>query len=83
MVGGDKALNSLTPALQAHPFPTVLPIGSKAVLLREARVICSQWAGCDVDFLLPTAVAMPPVMVSPQESEKPIILKVRPPQSHY
>ena len=80
-LGGDKALMPLTLSLRAHPFPGFLPSGSKAVLLREAHVICTQWAGCDLDFLLPTSVALPPIMTSPRESEKPILLKVRPPES--
>jgi tetratricopeptide (TPR) repeat protein len=80
LIGGDKALASLTPILQAHPFPGVLPTGSKAVLLREARVICSQWAGCDVDFLLPTAVTTPPIMITPENRGKPIMMRVEPPE---
>jgi tetratricopeptide (TPR) repeat protein len=80
LVGGDKALSSLTPALQAHPFPGVLPTGSKAVLLREARVICSQWSGCDVDFLLPTAVTTPPISIFPENRGKPVVMEVAPPE---
>jgi hypothetical protein len=79
-IGGDKPLISLTHALQEHPFPAVPPTGSKAVLLREARVICSQWAGCDVDFLLPTAVTTPPMMITPQKYGTPITLQVAPPE---
>jgi len=80
MIGGDKALTSLTQALQAHPFPGALPTGSKAAVLREARVICSQWAGCDVDFLLPTSITTPPITFSPQDRGKPMTIEVAPPE---
>jgi hypothetical protein len=73
----------LTATLQAHPFPATLPTGSKAVLLREARVICSQWAGCDADFFAPTSITAPPVLISPQDRGKPISIEVNaPPKSN-
>jgi hypothetical protein len=81
-LGGDKTLMSLLPAVVAHPFAAIQPTGSKAVLLREARVICTQWAGCDVDFLLPTSIAMPPVTITPQDRGKPVTLQVEPPIVH-
>lgn len=65
-MGGDKELESLAHTLETHPFPVVLPPGSKAVLLREARVICTPWAGCDANLLLPTANALPPIGIQPQ-----------------
>jgi hypothetical protein len=56
LIAGDKSLASLVPTLQAHVFPPVLPPGSKARLMREIRVICTPWAGCDADLLLPTSI---------------------------
>ncbi|MGB6974160.1 MAG: DUF3857 domain-containing protein [Terracidiphilus sp.] len=59
LLGGDKSFRSLESALKAHHFPPQLPLGSKARLLREVRIICSPWAGCDAYLLAPTSLAMP------------------------
>ena len=56
---GDKGFAVLTAALQAHTFPSQLPAGSKARLLREVRIVCSPWAGCDAYLLLPGSVEIP------------------------
>jgi hypothetical protein len=56
---GDKGFEALTTMLKAHVFPPQLPAGSKARLLREIRIICSPWAGCDADFLLPSSIQLP------------------------
>ena len=56
LISGDKPLSSLVPTIEAHAFPTILPQGSKARLMREIRVICTQWAGCDADLILPTSI---------------------------
>lgn len=58
-IGGDTGFASLGPTLRAHAFPAVLPAGSKAQLLREVRIVCSPYAGCDAYLLLPTAVERP------------------------
>ena len=58
LFGGDKVLASLVPTLQTHAFQNILPQGSKGRLVREIRVICTQWAGCDADLLLPNALQM-------------------------
>ncbi|MGC1462009.1 MAG: DUF3857 and transglutaminase domain-containing protein [Terracidiphilus sp.] len=56
---GDRGFETLTAALRAHVFPSQLPTGSKARLLREVRLICSPWAGCDAYFLLPSSIQLP------------------------
>jgi transglutaminase-like putative cysteine protease len=65
MLQGDKGFEAMTPLIQARTFPTQLPKGSKAKLLREARVVCSPWAGCDLYLVLPTSIELPsrPVLV--------------------
>lgn len=59
MMQGDPGFGIMEATLQAHTFPPELPAGSKARLLREVRVICTPWAGCDAYMLLPTAIEMP------------------------
>ena len=59
MLNGEKGFASLVPVLQAHAYRPELPSGSKAVMLREVRVICSPWAGCDAYLVAPGSVEMP------------------------
>ncbi|HEU5352689.1 MAG TPA: DUF3857 and transglutaminase domain-containing protein [Terracidiphilus sp.] len=54
---GDPPFHVLEGPLRAHHFAQQLPSGSKARLLREVRVICSPWAGCDAYLLAPTEIA--------------------------
>lgn len=56
---GDKYFRALESALRAHRFTSQLPSGSKARLLREVRVICSPWAGCDAYLLGISSLQMP------------------------
>ena len=58
-LGGDNGFAALVPALQSHAYLPELPAGSKARLLREVRLICTPWAGCDAYFLLPNSIEMP------------------------
>lgn len=58
-LSGEKGFESLVPILKAHAFPSELPTGSKARLLRELHVICSPWAGCDAYLMLPGSVQLP------------------------
>ena len=60
-LGGDKGFAALVPALQAHSFPDELPAGSKARLLREVRIVCSPWSGCDSYLVLPGSIQLPAV----------------------
>ena len=56
---GDLGFATMAAILQTHPFPASLPSGSKGRLLREVRVICTPWAGCDAYVLLPTSIEIP------------------------
>ncbi|HVC47422.1 MAG TPA: DUF3857 domain-containing protein [Terracidiphilus sp.] len=58
-LGSDKAFRPLEAPLREHHFPPQLPSGSRARLLREVRVICSPWSGCDAYLLAPTSIAVP------------------------
>jgi hypothetical protein len=81
LLSGDKPLTSLTPTLQAHVFPNVLPQESKARLLREIRVICTPWAGCDADLLLPTSlqISFPTVVTKPADAPaSPKLVRMQP-----
>jgi hypothetical protein len=55
-LNGGKGFEPLQSALQTHPFSPILPAGSKARLLREFRLLCTPYAGCDAYILLPTAI---------------------------
>ena len=62
-LSGDSGFAALVPALQAHAFAAQLPSGSKARLLREVRIICSPWSGCDAYLLLPGSIELPSITV--------------------
>jgi hypothetical protein len=86
MIGGDKELAALVPALQAHSYPSVLPTGSKARVLREFRLICTPYAGCDAYILLPSSIQTPSInfrrVVTPANApkdSKTIEIEVAPP----
>jgi hypothetical protein len=59
LLSGDKGFEVLAPLLQAHGFQAVFPKGSKATLLREVRLVCSPWSGCDAYLILPGSIRMP------------------------
>jgi transglutaminase-like putative cysteine protease len=69
---GDKAFESVATVLEGHRFPVALPQGSKARLLREVRLICAPYGGCDAYMLLPNNIQIP-VHQSP-----PVITTSRP-----
>jgi len=56
---GDKGVAAMASSLEGHRFPMALPSGSKARVLREARLICAPYGGCDAYMLLPTAIQIP------------------------
>ncbi|MGA9127518.1 MAG: DUF3857 domain-containing protein [Terracidiphilus sp.] len=57
---GEKKFAFLAGVLEAHKFDVLLPSGSKARLLREVRLICSEYGGgCDAYLLLPSAIQIP------------------------
>jgi hypothetical protein len=60
LLQGDKRFAPLAAALEAHKFGVLLPTGSKARLLREVRLMCSEYGGgCDAYLLLPSAIQIP------------------------
>jgi hypothetical protein len=59
LLGSGKGFEALAPLLQAHGFQAIFPKSSKATLLREVRIICSPWSGCDAYQLLPGSIRMP------------------------
>ncbi len=66
LLQGDKEFASMESALLTHHFPVSVPNGSKARLLREVRLICSTYGGgCNAYLLLPSAVRIPPKIITP------------------
>jgi hypothetical protein len=59
LIGGDESLAPLASTLEDRRLPVTLPTGSKARVVREVRMICSPWGGCDAYMLLPTAIEIP------------------------
>jgi hypothetical protein len=59
MISGDKGFEQLGLLLQFHGFTQLFPKGSKARLLREVRIVCSPYSGCDAYQLLPGSIRMP------------------------
>jgi hypothetical protein len=62
---GDKAFAPMATVLEGHRIPVSLPQGSKARLLREVRLICAPYGGCDAYMLLPSNIQIP-VPVAPK-----------------
>ena len=71
LLQGDKGMGALASSLQGGRFQVPLPNGSKARLLREVKLICSPWGGCDAYMLLPTAITFMPVKVKAIELAAP------------
>lgn len=76
-LSGGNGFSSLASVLEAHPFVVQLPSGSKALLLREVRMACSPWAGCDAYLLNASSVHTPqaaipvhPVLLNPGAAPK-------------
>ena len=71
LLQGDMRFAYLGGLLDAHKFGVLLPTGSKARLLREVRLICSEYGGgCDAYMLLPTALLMPATDITPPNAPK-------------
>jgi len=71
LLQGDKRFAPLGAALESHKFGVLLPTGSKARLLREVRLMCSEYGGgCDAYLLLPNAVQIPPKDITPPNAPK-------------
>ena len=75
-LGGDHGMERLVPQIEAYHFSPMLPTGSKARLLREVRMICTPYAGCDATVLSPASIEMPPTrmniihVAAPSQSNK-------------
>ncbi|MGD0830395.1 MAG: DUF3857 and transglutaminase domain-containing protein, partial [Terracidiphilus sp.] len=74
---GDKVIAPMSAVLEGRRFGgNVLPVGSKARLVREVRVVCSEYGGgCDVHLLQSTALQIPAtsaVTDNAPKSPKPI-----------
>lgn len=67
----------MTGMLQAHSFPPALPNASKARLLREVRLVCTPYAGCDAYMMLPTSVQMPPIEINSASGEKSVQIELQ------
>ncbi len=59
LLQGDKGMGDLASVLESHRFAVPLPNGSKARVVREVKMICSPWGGCDAYLLLPASVQIP------------------------
>jgi hypothetical protein len=59
LLQGDKGFQTMAATLEGQRFPVILPSGSKARVVREVRLICTPFGGCDAYMLLPAAVEMP------------------------
>jgi len=69
-LNGGKAFASMAATLQGNRFGVLLPAGSKAKLLREVRIICTPYGGCDAYLFLPSAVQIPPKDITPPNAPK-------------
>jgi hypothetical protein len=71
LLQGDAKFTYLGALLEAHKFGVLLPAGSKARLLREVRLMCSEYGGgCDAYMLLPTALHIPAPDITPPNAPK-------------
>jgi len=60
LLKGDKKFAPLAATLEARKLGGLLPTGSKARLLREVRLVCSEYGGgCDAYILMSTVVQIP------------------------
>ncbi len=72
LLSGDPGFGSMEKLLASHVFPAMIPGKSRAVLLREVRLICTPWAGCDAYLLLPTSIELPSKVIrfAPEPTQK-------------
>jgi hypothetical protein len=71
LLRGDKGMDSFLPRLERNPFSIALPPDSHARLLREIKLICTPYAGCDAYMMLPNAIKSPPITVKVVETKTP------------
>jgi tetratricopeptide (TPR) repeat protein len=58
-LNGDKGFAPMASTLEGHRFQVTLPTGTRARVLREVRLICAPFGGCDAYMLLPTSIEIP------------------------
>jgi tetratricopeptide (TPR) repeat protein len=76
-LSGDKKLAPMAASLEGRRFGALLPASSKARLLREVNLVCSQYGGgCDAYLLSPDAIKIPAksfgTITAPQGAPKEI-----------
>jgi hypothetical protein len=62
-MGGDDGMEAAVPQLESYHFAPQLPTGSKAQLLRQVRLLCTPYAGCDAFLLPPSNIETAPIRV--------------------
>jgi hypothetical protein len=79
LLDGDKKFAPIGATLEARKLGGVLPTGSKARLLREVRLTCSEYGGgCDAYLLAPSAIRLPPKVVPTPNGIKTVQIEVKP-----
>ncbi len=65
LLSGDKVMEKMISTLETHKLLVAFPRQSKARMMREVRLICTPYAGCDAYVFLPNAVqiSVPGTMV--------------------
>jgi hypothetical protein len=81
LLDGDKKFAPLGATLEARKLGGVLPLGSKARLLREVHLACSEYGGgCDAYLLAPSAIRIPAKVITSTNGTKTVQIEVRPPE---
>jgi tetratricopeptide (TPR) repeat protein len=58
-LGGDKSVTPMAASLERRQLGVLLPASSKARLLREVRLVCAPYGGCDAYLLPPSKIEIP------------------------
>jgi len=84
-LGGDTPIKIFEPALKSANYHPVFPAGSKARILREMRLVCTPYAGCDGYMKLPSSVEMPSIEMrttTVQKNGREVTIQLAPPANH-
>jgi tetratricopeptide (TPR) repeat protein len=83
LLSGDKVMEKMIGTLETQKLPVAFPRQSKARMVREVRLICTPYAGCDAYIFLPNSVQLS--VPSAMKWETPVIqhleLKQLPPSN--
>ena len=71
LLSGDKVMEKMIGTLETQKLPVVFPRESKARMVREVRLICTPYAGCDAYIFLPNSVQIS--VPSTMKWETPVI----------